>query len=118
MQEDILYRKIGPGHWAPLLDSVIVVNKPRNRLRGLLGKGPVDRDTGLLLSPCSWVHTVGMREALDIAFIDKSGKVVRCISALQPNRQAGAWRARYTLELAEGSLDRTGLSVGDSLRWG
>ncbi len=88
-----------------------------SRLRGLLGRPPLAARDGLLLSPCAQVHTFGMRYALDVVYLDKHGNILKCVPALLPNRLSGAPKARHTLELANGSIARQGLAVGDRLVW-
>jgi hypothetical protein len=48
----------------------------RRRLRGLLGR-PV---APLLLAPARSVHTVGMREAIDVVFLDADLRVLRVVT--------------------------------------
>ena len=103
--------------WAPAFDAIELADNAFKRLRGLLGRRGLDEQQGLLISPCHRVHTLGMRFVLDVAFIDQRGTVVRCVPALKPNRQAGARGARHTLELAAGSLARSGLCTGDRVKW-
>ncbi len=87
------------------------------RLRGLLGRPRLAADEGLLLSPCGQVHTFGLRYALDVVYLDKQGRIVKCVSGLAPNRVAGARGAWHTLELACGAIARQQLAVGDQLIW-
>lgn len=87
------------------------------RLRGLLGKPPLVAGTGLLLTPCSQVHTVGMRAPLDVVFLNADGVVLKCVPRLAPFRVAAARGARHALELASDTVQRLGLQAGDRLRW-
>lgn len=87
------------------------------RLRGLLFRPPLGEDEGLLLCPCAQIHTLGLGYPLDLAYLDKRGVVVKCVSGLAPNRISGAWRGRQVLELAAGGLARTGLQQGERLCW-
>ncbi len=88
-----------------------------NRLRGLLGTKPLAQDGGLLITPCSQVHTLGMRWPLDVVFLDADGVVLKCVRRLAPGRVAAARGAKHTLELAPDSILRLGLQSGDRLRW-
>ena len=47
-----------------------------------------------LLSPCGQVHAFGLREALDVVYLDGSDCVVKCVAGLGPNRLSGSWRGR------------------------
>jgi len=89
-----------------------------SRLRGLLGRPAPVPGEGLLLVPCRSVHMVGMRYALDVAFVDHDGTVVATYHALPPGSRT-SWhrRARAALELPVGTLRRTNTREGDALTW-
>ena len=101
----LLYGRVGHarGFWA--------------RLRGLLGRSGLSVGEGLLLTPCGQVHTLGMRFSLDVVFLDRAGRVLKCVEGLRPNRFAAAAGARHVLEVAAGSVARCGIRVGDLLAW-
>lgn len=85
------------------------------RLRGLLGR-KLEANGGMLLTPCSEIHTIGMGYAIDALYLDKSGLVLRVDEALAPGRILPRQRgARHVLELPEGSAKRRGLTTGDKL---
>lgn len=87
------------------------------RLRGLLGRaGWGDRD-GLLIDPCSSVHTLFLRFAIDVVFLDRDDRIV-AIERLAPNRLGRIHpRARRALELPRGTADRFLLRPGDQVRF-
>jgi uncharacterized membrane protein (UPF0127 family) len=87
------------------------------RFVGLLATPRLSENQGLLLSPCNSVHTIGMRYALDLVFLDKSKRVIKCVTDLQTNRTASASGAYYTLELPSGTIVRNQVQVGDQLSW-
>lgn len=83
----------------------------RERMRGLLGRDGLPRGECLLLDPCGAIHTIGMRFALDLVFLDADGRVVGVRRDVRPGRMAwGGWRARTTLEAAAGWLDLEALT--------
>lgn len=88
-----------------------------DRMRGLLGRPPLGSGEGMLIGDCGMVHTVGMRYALDLAFLDKTGRVRKVVKKLAPARMAGSLGACTTLELAPGTIDALGLREGDLLHW-
>lgn len=70
------------------------------RARGLLGTD-VSWGAGnrvLVLAPCKSVHTVGMGYALDVAFVDKHGVVLRSERAVPPRHLRICRKAAYVLE--------------------
>ena len=70
------------------------------RARGLLGTNANWGDAGrvLVLAPCKSVHTLGMRYALDIAFVSRSGIVLRAEQAVPPKRLLACRKATFVLE--------------------
>jgi uncharacterized membrane protein (UPF0127 family) len=71
---------------------------------------------GLLLSPCTAVHTCCMCMIIDVCFLDSEGMVVRLFPGLNPWRMAiGGRSSRDTLELPHGGLQRGEIDAGDRL---
>lgn len=85
------------------------------RTRGLLCRPPLAVGEGMLIQRCRSVHTVGMRYAIDVVFIDNTGCVQGVRERLLPLRFAFCPRARHALELAEGQARDLGLTQGVSL---
>ncbi len=97
-------------------ERVEVADTPRARSRGLLGSGGWEGRDGLLLVPCRNVHTFGMRYPIDLAFLDREGRVLRVVSGLRPGRLGPlALKARSALELPAGRLEETFTEPGDLL---
>jgi len=84
--------------------------------RGLLGRPRLEPGEGLLLPGCRAVHTAFMRYALDLAYLDGQGRVVRLVHGLAPWRASMALRARDVVELPAGALDRNGWKAGIPVR--
>lgn len=87
------------------------------RMRGLLGRPPLQPGEGLWIEPCGSVHTLGMRYALDLAFVDAHGRVKKLVHEISPLRLASSAGARATLETGAGQLAACGLKVGDQVAW-
>ncbi|MGD9168678.1 MAG: DUF192 domain-containing protein [Candidatus Thiodiazotropha sp.] len=94
-----------------------VANNYFTRLRGLLGRKKLSENDGLLLERCASVHTFGMRYPLDLVFLDKEGKVLKCQESVKPFRTASAPGAYYTLELNQGVISKQGISESDRFYW-
>jgi uncharacterized membrane protein (UPF0127 family) len=101
----------------PVLQRVWLARSAWERTRGLLGRPPLAAGEGMLITRCGLVHTFGMRYALDLAFIDRDGRICKLVSGLRPGRVAGSRRAASTLEMAPGALAATGLKTGDCVAW-
>ena len=87
-----------------------------SRLVGLLGRRRLARDEGLLLTPCSSIHTFFMLFPIDILYLNRERVVVKAVSALRPFRLSGCLRGGHaTLELPAGIIEASGTQVGDRL---
>lgn len=96
-----------------------VAHAVRDRMRGLLGRDHLEPERALWIQPCKSIHTFGMRFAIDAAFLDREGRVLRTYEALSPSRMTRVvWRAQGVLELASGVLNASGTRVGDLLDLG
>lgn len=97
--------------------DVVVADRFGSRLMGLMGRDQLGPDEGLWLRPCNSVHMFFMRTPLDIAYLDRQQRVVRCVPEMRE------WRvkllpvphAHSALELAPGTLSRHGIKEGDQL---
>jgi uncharacterized membrane protein (UPF0127 family) len=86
---------------------------PKDRRRGLLGMTTIPEP--LLLDPCSWVHTMGMKTVIDVAFVNSSGVILR-IDTMKPWRVGPLTRkAQYVIEASSGSFERWHVRVGDTI---
>ena len=84
------------------------------RAVGLLGKSLLNDRHGLLIVPCHSIHTYFMRFAIDVVFLDTTGKITCIVEHVQPWRLAQA-KAYSCLELNAGNAARLQLKVGQSL---
>lgn|GEM_PF-445094 len=90
-----------------------------DRARGLLDTDGLSSGEALVISPCNSVHMFGMRYALDVVFVDRSGRVVRAIENLCPMRFTRLhFRAHRAIELPVGVISATGTQRGDTIDLG
>ena len=87
------------------------------RMCGLLFSPPLNINEGLLIAPCSSIHTFGMRYAIDLVFLDKNWTIVKTVKSLKPWRMAASKTANMVLELAANSLEQLPLKTGQQLEW-
>jgi len=97
---------------------VLLADRWWQRVRGFLRRPEPVSGEGMLLSPCTAVHSLGLLFPLDVIFIDAGGRVVATYAPLQPGRRT-AWhhRARYALELPNGTISASGTVEGDHIAW-
>ncbi|WP_243881730.1 DUF192 domain-containing protein [Shewanella algae] len=99
------------------LGQVFLANNPWLRLRGLLGRPKLTPSQGMLISPCSSVHTIGMGYPLDIVYLDAQHTVLKVVSELKPWRSSFCHGAHHTLELVNGTAAKAQIHEGETLRW-
>jgi uncharacterized membrane protein (UPF0127 family) len=99
-----------------LATAARLADNPWSRLVGLLVKKRLADGEALLLRPCSSIHTLFMRFAIDVVYLGKDATVLKVVPSLKPFRFSGTLRhAHYTLELPAGTIDRSDTSPGDLL---
>jgi len=84
--------------------TLLVAGDRRARRRGLarLDRAALPDGHGLLFERCRSVHTIGMRFALDLVWVDGDGMVVRVDRNVGPRRVRTCLRARGVIETAAG----------------
>ena len=88
------------------------------RLRGLLRRKSLPQGEGVVVVPCSSVHTFFLPFPIDIVYLDGERTVVKTVSDLKPFRAcAGGRGAQYAVEVPAGTVRESGTSVGDRLRF-
>jgi uncharacterized protein len=83
-----------------------------SRALGLLVGAPLGAAEGLLIAPCSAVHTIGMSYAIDLVFVDRDARIVRICPQVRAGRVRFAPRAHAVLELRSGVAAQHGLTPG------
>ena len=99
-----------------IASSLFVATNLFDRAVGLLKYRTLPDGEALFFPKCNSVHTVGMRFAIDLVFIDAAGLIVHLEPSVVPGRLifpiARAWGV---IELASGAIKQSQLSVGDQL---
>jgi uncharacterized membrane protein (UPF0127 family) len=90
--------------------TLLVAGDRRARRRGLAGldAGALPDGHGLLFERCRSVHTIGMRFALDLVWLDSESAVVRVDRAVGARQVRTCWGARSVIEVGAGDGDRFG----------
>ena len=101
--------------------SVIAGNVERaeglwRRMMGLIPYRKIGPDDGMWFDNCSAVHTIAMRERIDVIFLDKGGRVLRIEHSVAGFRLALTCAgARTVVELGEAKSRIRDLLAGDKL---
>jgi len=96
-----------------VLATLEVAESARSRSRGLLGRDGIEG--ALLLQPAKSVHTLGMRFAIDVAFVDKDMVVLRTVTMRRWRLGRPVLKAHGVIEAEAGAFGHWNLKVGDQL---
>ena len=111
----------GPGPGRLLCDDRVVApaalaDTAGSRRKGLLGTDAVEG--ALWITKCPSVHMMGMRYPIDVAVVDRDGRVLK-VATLKP--WVGGTRPRLkataTIEAPAGALATWGVGVGSRLAY-
>ena len=84
-----------------------------DRTLGLLPRSALAPGEGMWFARCRGVHTLGMRLALDVLFVDRGGRVVRVAAAVPPGRwHVGDPAADAIAEFGAGFATAAGIVPG------
>ena len=98
-----------------LADRAEVADTSSRRRTGLLKHNSLPPGSGLWIVPTEGVHTIGMKFAIDVLFLNRRRKVVKIRPNMGRWRMALSLRAHSVLELPAGTVAETGTVVGDQL---
>ncbi len=109
-------RAINQTRQVVLVQDGIIAASAWARLRGLLGRPPLQSGQGLLLRGEKAIHTVGMAYPIDALFLERSGRIVHLERAMMPLRASPfVWQSADVLELPAGTIEQTGTALGDTV---
>ncbi len=114
------YRALNRSRQALLASECEVADNGWERMRGLLGrsKRQFPAGKGLWLVPANSIHTIGMSFPIDVAYLNKAGRVIHMYHNLPPFRVAAIkFKTHSILELPAGTLARTRTEVGDTVEF-
>lgn len=96
---------------ARVLASAELAETRVQRRRGLLGRAGYEG--AFVLRPCRWIHTIGMRFAIDVAYLDAAGTVTKTLQMRRHRVGIPVWHSATVIEAEAGAFARWGLRVGD-----
>jgi len=95
------------------ISRIEIANYFLSRGLGLIGRASFGNYNGMLLKNTNSIHTFFVRFPIDVAFLDKDLKVLKTVEKLKPFRFSPiVWKARHTLELPEGAIQKYSLEAG------
>jgi uncharacterized protein len=111
-----LVRIVNGSKGTELGSQVAVARTLMTRGKGLMLRRQLESGAGLIIDPCSSIHTMWMRFPIDVLYVDADGRVVRFDATMRPWRFGPLFvRGRYVVELPVGTIQRSRTEVGDYL---
>ena len=98
---------------ARVLASADIADDRASRRRGLRGRDGLEG--ALVLRPCRWVHTIGMRFPIDVVYLWRDNRVLKIVHAMRCCRVSACWSARSVLEMPAGWAEAHDLRAGRTL---
>lgn len=102
---------------ALILDKVMLTTTALERMRGLLGRNELTDSEGLLIKPCSSIHTIGMSYPIDVIFITRDWIISKIVHNIGHFRMAWCRQSHMVLEANTNCIARCDLEPGNVLRW-
>src|SRR5436305_8841238 len=98
-------------------DRIALAGTSSQRRTGLLKHNTLPQGSGLWIKPCEGVHTMFMKFAIDVLYLDRKARVRKIRHALVPWRVSLCLIANSVLELPAGTAVTTKTQVGDQLEF-
>ncbi len=97
-----------------IADHVEVAMSFWGRGKGLIGRRSLPDGFGLVIKPCGSIHMFFMSIELDVAHVDRDGRIVKILHGIKPWRLGPiVLRSKWVIELPAGTAQVTGMQVGD-----
>ncbi len=96
-----------------VLASAEVASGRADKRRGLLGRDSFEG--AFVIERCRWIHTIGMRFPLDVAYLDGDGTVIKVVTMRRHRVGLPIMRTAMIVEAEAGAFARWDLQVGHTL---
>ncbi|MFH1691016.1 MAG: DUF192 domain-containing protein [Candidatus Omnitrophota bacterium] len=116
-KEGLLYKAINQDNGAVLANKLRVAQTFKSRSQGLLNRNGLEQGEALLIQPCTSIHTFFMKFPIDVAFLDRKGRVVKIAKNIRPWRLSGClFGAHMVIEFNAGTLTNSLINVGNVVK--
>ena len=89
---------------------------PFKRMKGLLGRSSLGALEAMVIKPCNSIHTFFMRFSIDVLFVNKESRVVKCIVNMPSFRLSPIYlTSKFVVELPVGTIQATNTTEGDQI---
>jgi len=99
-----------------IADKAIVAKTLIKRLTGLLSRSEFNKGEALIFHNTSSVHTIGMRFAIDVLFVNKNNVIMGVVTGMKPFRLSRLYPFCDVIELPAGTIQESGTKKGDVIK--
>jgi uncharacterized protein len=101
-----------------IADNIIVANSFFKRLRGLMFTKELSPGSGLLILPCSGIHTFNMNYTIDVLYLDINNKILAIDENMAPGKIGEVRKgAVAVVELKGGKVKETLTKIGQAIEF-
>lgn len=97
-----------------ILNDLSLCDTYFKRLRGLMGLD-VDKESGVIILPCNSIHTMFMKEPIDVLFLDDNGIIIKTLWNVAPWRIIGIVKEAVSVVEGKAGVFSKLLRVGDKV---
>jgi uncharacterized membrane protein (UPF0127 family) len=97
-------------------DAIDIADTSAKRRTGLLKRTGLKPGEGLWIVPCESIHTLFMKFAIDLVYLDRGRRVRKVRSAVPPWRLSACFSAHSIIELPAGAVEESNTQPGDELQ--
>jgi uncharacterized protein len=83
------------------------------RASGLIFRKELSTSEVFHIQPCNSVHSFGMKYAIDVVYLDKTGVILKIIENMKQRRINWCFKAHSVLEFKSDAANFKTMSVGD-----
>jgi uncharacterized protein len=95
-------------------DSIAVATSFWQRGKGLMFASGLGQGEGMIIDPCTSIHTFWMRFPIDVLYMDRNHCVIRTDESMKPWRIGPVFTgSKWVIELPAGTISATGTQAGD-----
>ena len=99
-----------------VLEKIIMADTYSKRLQGLLGRKGLEEGEGMMILPCTSIHTYRMKFPIDVLFVDRDNRVIKVLRNFEPGRMGPlVLKSRFVMEAEAGVFQ--GIEKGDKLEF-
>ncbi len=120
-QRQKIFKIVNSRNGQVVAEKISRANVAVHRLVGLLNTPFLHAGEALVISPAKAIHMQNLAYPLDLVFLDRHLKIVKCFESLPPSLNKkiyfGGWRSKTAIEFPAGTIQKMDLKVSDQIEF-